>query len=399
MATDLRPLPEPDPAEPPAPDSPVPAPAGEPAPRDTSAVVVALELGWRLAVLYADLEHPLHAVGDVEPVPACLPAVETMSNGDQLEVQARAAASLAVRLKASARAQEILALADDVHASGQSRREPRALRARLRECHSKLVKELWFNHEAQGKAYELGTSIFDSWNRVRLATLAGAEPTVSEWRTVFGPDRVERIKVLLDDLQTQLPHTAVTVVKAHLDFWRDAVSKHVREGGAPPPDDGTDLLRTQTIIWQQLLTEAKRPEAFLKAERRREVQREFKRLVWRGVLRPLPILGGLAAVAVIAGVLSGIVHAASTAQSVVAVLGAIGISQASLAVVARDRIRDWTDMLWSRALADVVFQATLLADDVFAWKQTSLSSSLSGARCRLTGRPRATLPSRPTPEL
>jgi hypothetical protein len=380
MATELRPLP----------DLPEPAPTGEPEPRDTSPVVLALELGWRLAVLYADLERPLHAVDKVDAVPACLPAVETMPNGDQLEVQVRAAASLAFQLKATDRAQEILALASDVHAR---QREAHSIRGRLRNCHSALVKELWFKQEVQGKAYELGTSIFDSWNRVRLASCAGAERTVGEWRTVFGDERIERIKVLLDDLQTQLPHTAVTVVTAHLDFWRDAVAKHVKADAATPPD-GVELLRKQTVIWQQLLTEAKRPQAFLKGEHRRAVHRQFKQLLWRSVLRPLPILAGLVTIAALAGVLK-LIGADKTVNTALALLGAIGISQASIAVVARDRLRDWTEMLWSRALANVVFEATLLADDVFAWKP----SSLANARCRVTRQPRAALPRRPKPQL
>jgi hypothetical protein len=381
MATDLRPLPEPDPPE--------HAIGVEPTPRDSSPVVLALELGWRLAVVYADLERPLHAIGEVDAVPACLPAVETMPNGDQLEVQVRAAASLAFQLKATERAQEILALASDVHAR---HRDARSIRARLRGCHSALVKELWFKQEAQGKAYELGTSIFDSWNRVRLASCAGAERTVGEWRTVFGDERIERIKVLLDDLQSQLPHTAVTVVKAHLDFWRDAVAKHVKEDAATPPD-GVELLRKQTVIWQQLLSDAKPPEAFLRGEHRGAVHREFKRLLWRSVLRPLPILAGLAAIALLA-VLAKFSQDKAL-NTVLALLGAVGLSQASIAVVARDRLREWTGMLWSRALADVVFEATLLADDVFAWKPSSLTS----ARCRLTRQPRPVLPRRPKPQL
>jgi hypothetical protein len=382
MATDLRALPEPDPPE--------HAISVEPPPRDVSPVVLALELGWRLAVLYADLERPLHAVGEIDAVPACLPAVETMPNPDQLEVQVRAAASLAFQLKATERAHEILALASDVHAK---QREAHSIRGRLRICHSALIKELWFKQEAQGKAYELGTSIFDSWNRVRLASCAGAARTVGEWRTVFGDERVERIKVLLDDLQTQLPHTAVTVVKAHLDFWRDAVAKHVTDDAATPPD-GVELLRKQTVIWQQLLSEAKRPESFLKGEHRREVHRQFKQLVWRSVLRPLPILAGLAAIAALVVVVWQI-DPHKTVNAVLALLGALGISQASIAVVARDRLRDWTEMLWSRALANVVFEATLLADDVFDWKPSSLTS----ARCRVTRQPRPALPRRPKPQL
>jgi hypothetical protein len=394
----LHQLPDPDPPDDSAPDLVV-APDVEPARGDSSAVVLALELGWRLAVLYADLEDPLHAVGEVETVPACLPAVETMPNGDQLEVQVRAAASLAYRLKATSHGDEILALAGAVHVTCGSRRETLAVRGRLRECHSKLIKELWFKHEAQGKAYELGTSLFDSWNRVRLATSADELRRVKEWQAVFGRDRIERIKVLLDDLQTQLSPTAVTVVKAHLDFWREAVEEHVKDGASAPSEKSIELLHAQTVIWRQLLTEAKQPEAFLKREQRRDLHRAFKQLVWRSFLRPLPILVGLTAIAVIVCLLAGVIHADSSAKGAIALLGAIGFSQASLTVIARDRIRDWTELLWNRAVADVVFEATLLADDVFEWEQTSLSSSLAHAGRRVVRRPAPARATRPTAQL
>jgi hypothetical protein len=396
MATDVvRPLPDPEPpAEPPAIDS---AAVDETA--AASPVVLALELGWRLAALYADLEQPVHAVGRVSAAPACLPAVETMPTGDQREVQVRAAASLAFRLNAAAHADELLALAGAVHDARRSRSATLAVRRRLRACHAKLVKELWFKHENQGKAYELGTSLFDSWNRVRMVPAADDARWAEQWRAVFGRDRVERIKVLLDDLQTQLCPTAVTVVKAHLDFWHAAVQEHVAEGGEAPPRESVNLLRAQTIIWRQLLTKAKEPEAFLQREQRRDLHRAFKQLVWRSVLRPLPILAGLAAIALLVALLAGVVRAASTAQSAIALLGAVGLSQASLTVIARDRIREWTELLWYRAVADVVFQATLLADDVFEFRQTGLSSSLADACRRVVRRPVSSLPVRPTAQL
>jgi hypothetical protein len=390
----LHQLPDP---EPPPPEPPAAAAADEPA--GASPVVVALELGWRLATLYADLQQPVHAVGRVSAAPACLPAVETMPTGDQREVQVRAAASLAYRLRAGAHADEILALADAVRGARRSRNATVVLRRRLGTCHAKLVKELWFKHEAQGKAYELGTSLFDSWNRVRMVPATDAARSMNEWRAAFGHERVERIKVLLDDLQTQLSPTAVTVVKAHLDFWRAAVKEHVTAGGDVPPPEGADLLRAQTIIWRQLLTQAKEPEAFLQREQRRDLHRAFKGLIWRSVLRPLPIVAGVAVVALLAALLAGVIRAASTAQTVIALLGAVGLSQASLTVIARDRIRDWTELLWNRAVADVVFQATLLADEVFEFRQTGLSSSLADACRRVVRRPASALPMRPTAQL
>lgn len=399
----LQSLPDPPeaPADAKAAEAALAAPAA-PAPQEEghrTPVVLALELGWRLAVLYADLEHPLYEVADVQVVPACLPALETMPNGDQLELQVRAAASLAFQLKATAPGNEILGLAHDVHATCHSRTKASAVRERLSACHNSLIKELWATQEAQGKAYELGMSIFDSWNRVRLAGRPGSKCPVDEWRTVFGRQRTERVKVLLDDLQSQLPRTAVTVVKAHLDFWCDAVAAQLAEPEATPPEDGPAILRRQTLIWRQLLTRDKEPEAFLQRDERRRVHQEFKQLVWRSLLRPVPVAATLACVAVLAGLMAGIIPAASSSQAVVAFLGAIGLSQASLAVIARDRVRIWTELLWNRALAGVVFEATCLADNAFLWRRTSVSASLAGTGRRLARRSTAEFPARPTPQL
>jgi xanthosine utilization system XapX-like protein len=370
------------------------APGGAPEPHTATPVVVALELGWRFAALYADLERPLHHAVDAEASHLCLPALETLPHGDQLELQVEAAASLARRLDAPAHAAQILALGSEVREAC----DPQAVRARLRACHNRLIKDLWAKQGIQGKAYELGNSLFDSWNRVRLAEADPQQTSADAWRKVFGPERTERIKVLLDDLQTQLPGTAVTVVKAHLDFWRDAVAMHL-ETAAVPPIDGAELVQAQTVIWRQLLTKDKEPEAFLQREDRRRVHREFKQLVWRSLLRPTPLFAGLAGIALLVGLLAGVIQIASTAQSLIALLGAIGLSQASLAVVARKRMEEWIELLWNRALANVVFDATCKADEAFAWRESSLSCSLDGARRRLTRKAAPALPKRPDPQL
>jgi hypothetical protein len=394
----LHPVPEPPPLDEPA-EIGATAPSGDHDARDVGPVVLALELGWRLAVLYADLEEPLYKVGVVEAAPACLPALETMPNGDQLELQARSAASLALRLKASSHAGDLLALANDVHAASGSSRDPRAIRERLYECHTGLIKTLWASQEAQGRAYELGTSLFDSWNRIRLADRKSPRRTVLEWRAVFGDQRIDRLKVLLDNLQSQLPPTAVTVVKAHLDFWSEAVDAHVDKRAVKPPKNGIALLRSQTIIWRQLLTKDKEPEAFLGRDDRHRLHREYTRLVWGSFLRPKRVLAALAVVAVLtAGLMSG-AFASSAAKGVFAFVGAIGISQASLAVIARDRVRRWTELLWNRALANVVFEATCKADEAFAFDRSSLSSSLADAGRRVVHRTPPDRLVRPTPKL
>jgi hypothetical protein len=43
---------------------------------------------------------------------------------------------------------------------------------------------------------------------------------------VFDKTRIERIKELLDDLQTRLDPAAVEVVKDHLDRWAGACTTH-----------------------------------------------------------------------------------------------------------------------------------------------------------------------------
>jgi hypothetical protein len=374
-------------------------PGGDHDPREVGPVVLALELGWRLAVLYADLEEPLYKVGRVETAPACLPALETMPNGDQLELQIKAAASLALRLKADVQSGQLLVIAGDVRSACGSRREAHAMREQLYRCHRDLIKRLWASQEAQGRAYELGMSLFDSWNRIRLAARESPRRTVREWRAAFGASRVDRIKVLLDNLQSQLPATAVTVVNAHLDFWCEAVDKHVDKGAAAPPRDGVAILRSQTIIWRQLLTKDKEPEAFLEREDRHRVHREYTRLVWGSFLRPRRLLAALAVLAVLTAALMSGAFASSTAKGIFAFIGAIGISRASLAVIARDRIRKWTELLWNRALANVVFDATCLADKAFSFDRPSLSCSLADAGRRAVGRPAPERLTRPTPKL
>jgi hypothetical protein len=57
--------------------------------------------------------------------------------------------------------------------------------------------------------------------------------------------------------------------------------------------------------------------------------------------------------------------ASATTQALVPILGAIGLTQASLVVVARERLRVWSELLWNRALAAVVFDVTCRADALF----------------------------------
>jgi hypothetical protein len=48
----------------------------------------------------------------------------------------------------------------------------------------------------------------------------------------------------------------------------------------------------------------------------------------------------------------------------------LGVTQASLIVLARERLHHWSTLLWNRALTVVVFDVTCRADAAFAIRRT-----------------------------
>ncbi len=360
---------------------------------DSRRIVCAVELGWRVSYLYADLEHPLHPSEEVDALPACLPAVETLANADQLEVHARAAASIAGRLDLKARA-EIERLAKDAHAAAKRGEPDAGIRARVHDLHHRLMKELWANREGEGKAYQLGSSLFDTWDRMRRAADEGR--LAEAWVPVFREKRVERIKELLDDLQTRLDPTSVEVVKEQLDRWSKLV--HDADGprgkGLPTNRKALEEIRRQALIWRQLVTRDKEPEAYLNRKQRAHVRREFNRLMWTSLLRPrtFVVLGVLAAIAWTLRLSD--VDPDQMRKVGVALLGILGVTQASLIVVARERLSHWSTLLWNRALTVVVFRVTCRADHVFATARP-LSPALVASKCSALPRKAVRLAQRP----
>jgi hypothetical protein len=353
--------------EPPRSTPTAPAKAERDEAEDRRRVVCAVELGWRIAYLYADLKHPLHDAQSAPVTAPCLPAVESLSNGDQLELHVRAAASLAGRLHLDAHARQIADLAGAARAAATQRGQREEVRRHVHAVHHALIKDLWATREGEGKAYELGSSLFDTWNRLRLASVYSPRHMRDEWRAVFDKDRIERIKLLLDDLQTRLDPAAVTVVKEHLDRWRQRVCHALETDPSRLPSGQRALaeIRSQALIWRQLVTRDKEPEAYLLREHRTRVRHEFNRLMWRSLWRPLPIACAVALVALVVALARDVPRASSTAHALLPILGAIGLTQASLIVLARERLRVWTELLWNRALAKVVFEVTCRADALF----------------------------------
>jgi hypothetical protein len=304
-----------------------------------------------------------------------LPGHQSLSKEDQLELQVRAVAGDARRVGVEGVAagfERLLPLARETQHSSE---RLEAFRRELRACHIDLEKELWAGAEVAGKAYELGTGLSDTYNRVCRAYRSGsAEDRRAEWERVFDRQRIENLKKLLDDLQSRLEPTGVTVVSEHLDRWADSVPSRVAgEQELPGLEKVRQGLRRQTIIWRQLLAGEKEPEAYLDREQRAQLRDELRALALRSYRRFLPALvvavGALALVAIhfeaIASWYREHMAATGAATLLFGVAGALGITRASVGLTLRTRLHQWSELLWNRALAKKVTDVTLTLDEVF----------------------------------
>lgn len=339
---------------------------------ENARLTCALDLGWRVAELYAvsdDLEEPAtHGL---------LPAHDQLPWADQLELQVRAAAGDARLSGADAGAEMLRGLVPAARAVPTSRGGCEAFRADLLSCHVALAKELWAQQEATGKAYELGIGLSDTYSRIARAYRSaggGADAVRQEWRDTFSEHRMEKIKKFLNDLQSRLDPSGVMVVNDHLDAWRAMVEANIDEARKPPPIDRVrDALRRQTVIWRQLLAGDKRPEAYLDRDRRSEIQDELRKLVWQRYRRwawvPAVVAGGVIFALLnyddVSSWVEENVVTSGLGAAILAVLGAFGVTKASVALTLRKRVDQWSQLLWNRALAQKVTDVTLTSDEVF----------------------------------
>ena len=187
---------------------------------------------------------------------------------------------------------------------------------------------------------------------------------------MFRPDRIERLKKLLDDLQSRLNPRGVAVVRRHLDTWRDKVPARIRESGGPPPfENVSGGLRRQTIIWRQLLAGDKEPVAYLNGDARAALHGDVRKLVWRGC-RPWILPAALALFALIfflpriLGWYQDGVVGTGVASAFLAIAGAIGVTKASMLATVRSRLRQWSELLWDRAVMEKVSDKTLVLNEV-----------------------------------
>jgi hypothetical protein len=331
---------------------------------DLAAAVV---LGWRVAELYSRVDD----LG-VSACDTLLPAHGSLPPADQLELQLRAAAGDAERAGVTSKSASLQGLVDLARDSADADHLHLAFREQLRTCHIEINKDLWSVSEALGKAYELGNGLSDTYGRVCRAYRPGsAEDPAAAWRQVFDAGRIERLKKLLDDLQSRLDTTAVTVVREQLDAWRAQVEQRLHPERPPAEDAVRGHLRRQTIIWRQLIAGDKEAEAYLGEQERGRVRDRMRKLAWRRYRAwALPIVPALAGfIFVLPGAIEWYqrsVIQSGAASLVVAAIGALGITRASLVLTVRTRLHEWADLLWHRAMVSEVARATLTAGEVFS---------------------------------
>jgi hypothetical protein len=326
----------------------------------------AIGLGWRIASLYAladDFDPPL--------ADTMLPLHDSLEHEDQLELQVRTAAGDARRIGITETADALEALVPDARAAVRSDACCAAFRSALRSCHVEIDMALWACSESGAKAYELGNGLSDTYNRICRAYRDQNIDVADEWQKVFDGERIQRLKNLLQDLQSRLDRRAVTVVTEHLEAWHTRVSV-CEDFTTPTLASVRRLLRRQTIMWRQLLAGDKEPEAFLDRKQRAALGSELAKLVWKRYLPCVPALAAIVAVFLLAvGHLHELSHwysqnlaATGVATLLASVAGALGITQASVGLTVRTRMREWTELLWNRSVAKMVADVTLIVDEL-----------------------------------
>jgi hypothetical protein len=336
-----------------------------------SEIAHAIDLGWRVAALYA--LSPTRMTAPSPVTDEMLLNRRSLSASDRLELEVRAIGGVATAAGVGFEDSELtrlLALAAGASASPDGEQ---ALRAALSQQHIALEKRLWAVNEPSGKAYELGNFLSDSWNRVLQPRIRS--DAHSELCEIFSPVRVARIKLLLDDLQARVDPVAIHAVSNHLDDWRDRIRDTplvaLTAAETHTPEEiarRLEPVQRQTVIWRQMLTGDKEPEAYIGHARRAEIRDELTQQLWaryrsrlRWLLPSLAVLG--AALAVLYAHHQDV--ARGLAGSALALAGTLGITRASMSGALRRGVQTWGDLMWNRALAAVICRETSVLDELY----------------------------------
>jgi hypothetical protein len=338
-----------------------------------SEIAAAIDLGWRVALLHAltpsTFPSPPAANDDL------LLNRGSLGAEDRLELELRAITSVADRAGAKLAEEDLQALIELVPAAAASQAGEDRFRGELARTHVAFAKRLWAEEESRGRAYELGNYLSDTWNRVlRPRTTPNSHTELLE---LFSSDRVARIKVLLDNLQTRLDPTAVHVVTNHLDAWRDRVAGQPvsaeEDGAAVPltPDEVAkkyEPVERQTIIWRQILTGDKEPEAYIDHGKRAQVRDELTRQLRRRYLRLWWVWLIVTALGGVVGYLlwRGSTVAAPVIGTLTAIAGVAGVTRASMIATVKRGLQTWGELMWNRSLATVICRVTLVLDELLS---------------------------------
>lgn len=337
-----------------------------------SEIASAIDLGWRVAALHALSPTTLRAPSPVSD--DMLLNRRSLSAPDRADLEVRAIAGVASRVGVPIPQPDLDRLLELARGSGASVEAEQAFRKQLAHQHIEFDKRLWAGDEPSGKAYELGNFLSDTWNRV-LRPRVHADPH-SELLEIFSPMRVQRMKLLLDDLQARVDPVAAHAVETHLGQWRDRVTEapveQARASAAGLSED--EILATlepverQSIIWRQMLTGDKEPEAWIGHARRAEVRDEFTKQLWNRYRRRLAWLLPLVAVL---GAAAGLLYADNSDYvrgligTALALAGTVGLTRASMTSALKRGLQNWGDLMWNRALSAVICRETLVLDELF----------------------------------
>ena len=340
-------------------------------------IASSIDLGWRVAALHAmrptALEAPSPITEDMLLNRRSLPA------SDRVELEVRAIAGVAARVGVAVEAptlDEVLALAARSGASGAGEL---AFRERLSQLHVDFEKRLWASDEPSGKAYELGNFLSDTWNRVLRPPIKA--DAYEELQEIFSPVRVQRMKRLVDDLQARLDPLAAHAVDEQLGQWRDRVANvqpSMPDGASQLGRDEVEAklepVHRQAIIWRQMLTGDKEPEAWIGSAQRAQVRDEFTHQVW---LRYRRVLTWLLPLVLAVGIGLAILYAEDSdyvrglAGTALALAASVGITRASMTSALKRGLQEWGDLMYNRALAIVVCRETSMLDELIPPPRTS----------------------------
>lgn len=338
---------------------PDPQPPAEQTAAGSTAEQLALEAGWRMAVLY----------GTIEPIPAGeapgLPTANELQPADRRKLESDRLGQLLQRLAVRP---EFAAASLPTEVPPPDGNET-AWQDTLRKLHLDILCTLAATRQETQLAYQLGRSLRDTANP------PDQHPPTPALSRVFARDRIATLQGWLAELSSQLPAQAAVVVAASLGRWNEFATITAGTSSARLKDgDRAKLTETmykyllrQGDLWLMLLTGANSTSALLSPEgyvaagelalrRSAAIIRRILQHYWAALLAGAIALGAILYLAVT--YLGG---AAKVWTSITAIVGSLGITAQAVAST--------TTRLAAEAERPVFAAAE---EDAMAWAITTL---------------------------